>query len=107
MAYWQYIPDDVKSRLAEIADLFVAGRDAFFETAERFHWTPGQASPAAQDHADLPSPDPAVTVPRGETGHRLIAEVVQISTHCVWRVLAATSGVRRARSGLLREPLTV
>jgi hypothetical protein len=78
MAFWQYIPDDVKNRLAEIAALFVASRDAFFETADRFHWTPGQGSPAAQAQADLPSPDPAVTEPRGETGHRLIAEVVQI-----------------------------
>ena len=78
MAYWQCIPDDVNNRLAEIADLFVASRDAFFETADRFHWIPGQGSPAAQAQADLPSPDPAVNVPRGETGHRLIAEVVQI-----------------------------
>jgi hypothetical protein len=65
-------------RLAKIADLFLASRDAFFETADRFHWTPGQGSPASLAQADLPSPDPAVTVPRGETGHRLIAEVVQI-----------------------------
>jgi hypothetical protein len=78
MAYWQHTPDDFDTRLIEIADLFVASRGAFFETADRFHWTPAPGSPAAIAAADLPSPDPAITAPRGgETGHRLIAEVVQ------------------------------
>lgn len=78
MAFWQHSPEDVVSRLVEIADLFVASRDAFFETADRFHWTPAQGSAAARAAVELPSPDPAVAEPRGETGHRLIAEVVQI-----------------------------
>jgi hypothetical protein len=77
MAFRQHSPDDVVSRLAEIADLFVASRDAFFESADRFRWTPTPGSPAAHAAAELPSPDPAVAEPRGETGHRLIAEVVQ------------------------------
>ena len=77
MAFSQHPPADIVSRLVEIADLFAACRDAFFETADRFHWTPAQRSPAAHTAAELPSPDPAVAEPRGETGHRLIAEVVQ------------------------------
>lgn len=77
MAYWQHTPDDFAERLVEIADLFAASRDAFFETADRFHWTPAPESPAAAAADDLPSPDIAVTAPRGATGHRLVAEVVQ------------------------------
>jgi hypothetical protein len=77
MAYWLHAPDDVIGRLAEVASLFRACRDAFFETADRFYWQPAQSSPAAHAAAQLPSPDPAVAEPRGETGHRLIAEVVQ------------------------------
>lgn len=77
MTLRQHPPDDIISRLGEIASLFVACRDAFFETADCFHWTPAQRSPAAHAAAELPSPDPAVAEPRGETGHRLIAEVVQ------------------------------
>ncbi|WP_010542398.1 hypothetical protein [Dietzia alimentaria] len=77
MAYWQHIPEDFNNRLVEIADLFAVSRGAFFETADRFHWIPSQESPAARAAAELPSPDPAISAPRGETGHRLIAEVVQ------------------------------
>lgn len=78
MGYWQRTSGGFDDRLVEIADLFVASRDAFFVTADRFHWTPWPGSPAAQAAAELPSPDPALSAPRGETGHRLIAEVVQI-----------------------------
>lgn len=77
VGFWQHTPSEVDARLVEIAGLFVACRDAFFDTAERFHWTPEPGSGAATAALDLPSPDPAVTEPRGETGHRLIAEVVQ------------------------------
>lgn len=54
-----------------------ACRDAFFATAAAFHWTPVDGSVAAADAARLPSPDPAISSPQGETGHRLIAEVMQ------------------------------
>ncbi|WP_340539132.1 hypothetical protein [Nocardioides sp. GXZ039] len=57
--------------------MFLACRDAFFNTADRFHGIPEPGSGAATATLDLPSPDPAITEPRGETGHRLIAEVVQ------------------------------
>lgn len=77
MADWQHGSDGFAGRLVEIADLFIASRDAFLATAERFHWTPAGGSPAALAANSLPSPDPSVSAPRGETGHRLIAEVVQ------------------------------
>lgn len=77
MAYWQHTPEGFADRLGEIADLFVASRNAFFDSADRFHWNPAPESPAAQSAAELPSPDLAVSTPRGETGHRLVAEVVQ------------------------------
>lgn len=77
MTYWQHTPEEFNKRLSEIADLFAVSRSSFFETADHFHWSPAQESPAARAAAELPSPDPAVSAPRGETGHRLIAEVVQ------------------------------
>lgn len=77
MGFWQHTPAEVDARLVEIAGLFVACRDAFFNTADRFRWTPERGSGAETAALDLPSPDPAVAEPRGETGHRLIAEVVQ------------------------------
>lgn len=77
MTHWQHAPDGFADRLGEIADLFIASRDAFFETADSFHWMPADGSPAAHAADGLPSPDPAVSAPRGETGHRLIAETVQ------------------------------
>ncbi|GAB7007300.1 hypothetical protein JCM18899A_47750 [Nocardioides sp. AN3] len=77
MAFWQHSPADVDDRLVELAHLFVDCRAAFFETADRFHWSPELGSVAARAAAELPSPDPAIADPRGETGHRLIAEVAQ------------------------------
>jgi hypothetical protein len=77
MAFWQHSPADVNERLVELAHLFVDCRASFFDTADQFHWIPEPGSAAARAAADLPSPDPEVDEPRGETGHRLIAEVVQ------------------------------
>lgn len=77
MAHWQHTPADVDERLVELAHLFLASRDAFFETADRFQWTPASGSVAERAASELVSPDPAITKPRGETGHRLVAEVVQ------------------------------
>lgn len=76
MAYWHHAPVYVDDRLLELAHLLVDCREAFFQTADRFHWDPAPGSGAAKAAAELPSPDPAITDPRGETGHRLIAEVV-------------------------------
>ncbi len=77
MAYWQHTPTNVDARLVELAQLFLASRDAFFETADRFHWAPAPGSVAERAASELVSPDPAISERRGETGHRLIAEVVQ------------------------------
>lgn len=76
MAYWQSTPTDVSDRLVELASLFIGCREAFHETSDRFHWIPAPDSPAAQAAAELPSPDPVIADANGETGHRLIAEVV-------------------------------
>lgn len=78
MGYWQHTSGGFDDGLVELADLFVASREAFVNTADRFHWLPAPGSPAEHAAAELPSPDPAVSASRGETGHRLIAEVVQI-----------------------------
>lgn len=77
MGYWQRKSADVDERLVEVSRLFLGCRDAFFDTADRYHWEPFPGSGAAQAAADLPFPDPVGDAQRGETGHRLITEVVQ------------------------------
>jgi hypothetical protein len=76
LGYWQQSAE-VDGRLAEVSQLFPSRRDSFFERADRYHWEPAPDSGAARAAADLPSPDPEGDPRRGETGHRLIAEVVQ------------------------------
>lgn len=78
MNYWQTVPSDYRSRLEELAQTLLACRDAFHKTADTFHWEPAPGSGAAAAAMSLPSPDPAIADPTGETGHRLIAEVLQI-----------------------------
>ena len=65
MGFWQHTPPGVDARLVELAHLFADCREAFFETADRFHWTPAPGSTAAHAATDLPSPDPAVPEPTG------------------------------------------
>ena len=77
MTYWQNMPPEYRARLEELSLTMLACRDAFFETADTFHWKPGVGSPAAEDAENLPTPDPLLLNPTGETGHRLLAEVVQ------------------------------
>ena len=77
MTYWQNLPPEYRARLEELAFTMLACRDAFFETADKFHWEPCAGSPAADDARALPTPDPLISNPTGETGHRLLAEVVQ------------------------------
>lgn len=77
MAHWQITPPALSARLVEISALFLQCRETFFEMSDRYRWSPASESPAAQAAADLPSPDTQVPDPRGETGHRMIAEVVQ------------------------------
>jgi hypothetical protein len=77
MSHVQFTSPEFSARLAELATLFIACRDAFHETADAYRWAPAQHSPAWADAAELPSPDPLLADPEGESGHRLIAEVVQ------------------------------
>ena len=72
-----HAPGQVPPRLLELADMFAFCRVAFLETADRYHWTPAESSAAEQDATALPSPDPAILDRQGETGFRLVAEVVQ------------------------------
>lgn len=78
MAYWQTMPSTYNDRLEELAQTLSASRDAFHETANNFHWEPVAGSGAAEAAVSLPSPDPAIDKPTGETGHRLITEAIQI-----------------------------
>lgn len=66
-----------QARLVELAELCHLCRVAFHMTADRFHWRPAVGSAAGVLSAALPSPDPLLAVPREETGHRLVAGVVQ------------------------------
>lgn len=78
MTYWQTMPSTYSDRLEELAQTLSASRDAFHETANSFHWEPVARSGAADAAVSLPSPDPAIEKPTGETGHRLISEAIQI-----------------------------
>jgi len=74
---WIRQPGDVDDRLADLAHLFSSCREAFYLTGEHFRWEPGVGSVAERAARKLPSPDPAIDSPVGESGHRLIADVVQ------------------------------
>lgn len=77
VGYWQRRSADFDERLTEVSRLFRDCREAFFETADRYHWEPFPGSGAERAAGDLPSPDPTIDQARGETGHRLITEVAQ------------------------------
>lgn len=68
---------NVDDRLVELANLFIACREAYNETSERFHWNPEPGSPAAQAAVALLPPDLEFSASRGESGHQLIAGVVK------------------------------
>lgn len=65
------------ARIQEFADLLAACRRSFYDTAGSFHWTPAPGSVAHAVAITLPSPDPLLTAPRPETGHRMITHAVQ------------------------------
>ncbi|NKR12637.1 hypothetical protein A5N17_17425 [Arthrobacter sp. D2] len=75
------ISPELQTRLVDLSALFVHCREAFLAVNDRYRWSPGPESGAAKAAADLPSPDPGVPDPTGETGHRMIAEVIQIFLH--------------------------
>jgi hypothetical protein len=73
----QPISPELRARLVDLSTLFLHCREVFVEVNDRYRWSPGPESGAAKAAADLPSPDTRVPDPTGETGHRMIAEVVQ------------------------------
>lgn len=77
MSYWQDVPPEFADRIGQLSRLFLKSRDTFHVIVGLYRWLPGDRSPAAADAVDLPSPDPDVDSPHGETGHRMIADVVQ------------------------------
>lgn len=107
MAYWQDTPPNFDARLVEIAELFVKCREALHELSNRYHWTPAPGSPAAQDALALPSPDPRVAEPHGESGHRLIAEVVQTFLLTASGHLGALAGLYTNNEVLFSPPLLI
>lgn len=107
MTYWQTPSPAFSTRLSELSALLSACRDAFHETADSFHWTAAAGSPAAADAAALPSPDPAVKDPHGETGHRLITEAVQIFLQSASGQIGGLAALYAANEVLFSPPLLV
>ncbi|GIT78489.1 hypothetical protein LLS1_01580 [Leifsonia sp. LS1] len=77
MGYWHDGSPETNERLEEIAELYLLCRDTFHDVSSQFRWLPQPGSPAAIDAEMMPSPDPLLEAAPGETGHRLIVEVVQ------------------------------
>ena len=77
MPFWERSRAGGDARPRELAQLLVDCRDAFIATDDRFHWEPAVGSVAERAATALPSPDPLVTDAVGESGHRLVVDVVQ------------------------------
>ena len=105
MTYWQTVPPAYSARLEELARTLTACRDAFHETANDFHWEPAAGSGAARAAATLPSPDPAIATPTTETGHRLIAEALQIFLFTSAAHLGSWAALLRAGGVIASPPL--
>jgi hypothetical protein len=107
MSHWQISSPDFDARLDELADLFRQSRYAFHELSDRYRWAPAPGSPAADDASKLPSPDPKITEPHGETGHRMIAEVVQTYLLTASGHLGGLAGLYARREVLFSPPLLI
>ena len=105
MTYWQTMPSAYSDRLEELAQTLSACRDAFHETADEFHWEPAAGSGAAQAATILPSPDPVIDKPIGETGHRLITEAIQIFLFNAAAHLGSWAALLRAAEVVATPPL--
>lgn len=105
MTYWQTVPPAYSARLEELAQALSACRDAFHETADTFHWEPASGSGAAAAAVTLPAPDPAIANPTGETGHRLIAEVIQIFLFGAAAHMGGLASLLRAGEVISSPPL--
>lgn len=82
-------------------------RETFHQICDRYHWTPAPGSPADQAAAELPSPDPLIVDPHGETGHRLIAEVVQIYLLAASGHLGALASLYKSGEVFSSPPLLI
>lgn len=107
MSFWQTTRPEFAARLAELSNLFLKCRDAFHDISDRSRWTAEPGSPAAADATRLPSPDPLVAKPHGETGHRMIAEVVQIFMLTASGHLGGLAGLYAAQEVLFSPALLV
>jgi hypothetical protein len=96
-----------QARLAELADLCHTCRAAFLATADRFYWRPAPGSEAEVLAATLPSPDPLLLEPRAETGHRLVAGVVQTYLLTAAGHLGGLSGLYRTTEVLFTPGMVV
>ena len=105
MTYWQAAPREYVERLEELAQTLTACRDAFHETAEGYRWEPMAGSGAARAATALPSPDPAITNPMTETGHRLIAEAIQIFLFNSAAHMGSWAALLRAEEVIASPPL--
>jgi len=105
MTYWQAVPTAYTDRLEELAQTLTACRDAFHETANEFHWEPVAGSGAATAAAALTSPDPAIQKPTSETGHRLIAEAINIFLFNSAAHLGSWAALLRAAEVIASPPL--
>lgn len=107
MSYWQEAPPEFGERLIELSALFLKCRDTFHEISDRYRWAPEPGSPAAEDAAELPSPDPQVLEPHGETGHRMIAEVVHTFLLTSSGHLGALASLYASHEVLFSPPLLI
>lgn len=107
MTYWQTVSPEFRDQLDALAQVVSSCRDAFHEISDTYHWTPAVDSPAATDAAALPSPDPQIAEPGGETGHRLIAEAIQIFLLSASGHLGGLAGLYKSTELLFSPPLLI
>lgn len=97
----------MRARLEELSEVFLECRSTFHRMQDRYQWAPAPGSPAAAAATALPSPDPRVCAPSGETGHRLIAEVVQVYLLTATSHLGALASLYRSQEIISSTPLLV
>lgn len=76
LMYWQDVPGEARTRLAQLADVLDACRGVLHALTAHTHWQPGSPSLAASDVQALPCPDPRIPQAGVSSGFGLISEVV-------------------------------
>ena len=107
MGYWFETSPETSKRLSEIADLLLGFRETFHQICDHYHWSPAPGSPADQASAELPSPDPLIEDRHGETGHRLIEEVVQVYLLAASGHLGALASLYKSGEVFSSPPLLI